>query len=264
MNRIEFMEMLSGLLMDIPEEDRIDALKYYNDYFDDAGSENEQKVIEELESPEKVAMKIKADREDTEDSKAAGNENSIGKDTDGNATGENAAYSGTKEQNDRENAYQYYQEDTYREEKDNKIYQDNGTYDYEESRENKPWTNKWLKWAMIIAIVVIGFPIVIPLGIGLLALIAGIVIAVFCTFAAIVIAFVSVAVVGIILFAMGIGCLFANPGVALGVFGAGLIVMVIGIIGTVIGVRLCMIVFPGIVRGIVYILRKPFHRKAVA
>lgn len=255
MNRIEFMETLSRLLMDIPEEDRIDALKYYNDYFDDAGSENEQKVIEELESPEKVAMKIKADREDTEDSKATGTEK---------ATGENAAYSGTKEQNDRENAYQYYQEDTYREEKDNKIYQDNGTYDYEESRGNKPWTNKWLKWAMIIAIVVIGLPIVIPLGIGLVALIAGIVIAVFCVFAAIVIAFVSVAVVGIILFAMGIGCLFANPGVALAVFGAGLIVMVIGAIGTVIGVRLCTIVFPGIVRGIVYILRKPFHRKAVA
>ena len=65
MNRVEFMETLSRLLQDIPEEDRIDALKYYNDYFDDAGSENEQNVIEELESPEKVAMKIKADREDT-------------------------------------------------------------------------------------------------------------------------------------------------------------------------------------------------------
>ena len=69
MNRVEFMETLSRLLQDIPEEDRIDALKYYNDYFDDAGSENEQNVIEELESPEKVAMKIKADREDTEDGK---------------------------------------------------------------------------------------------------------------------------------------------------------------------------------------------------
>ena len=52
MNRVEFMETLSRLLQDIPEEDRIDALKYYNDYFDDAGSENEQNVIEELESPE--------------------------------------------------------------------------------------------------------------------------------------------------------------------------------------------------------------------
>ena len=40
MNRVGFMETLSRLLQDIPEEDRIDALKYYNDYFDDAGSEN--------------------------------------------------------------------------------------------------------------------------------------------------------------------------------------------------------------------------------
>ena len=36
MNRIEFMEALSGLLQDIPEEDRMDALKYYNDYFENS------------------------------------------------------------------------------------------------------------------------------------------------------------------------------------------------------------------------------------
>ena len=44
----------------------------------------------------------------------------------------------------------------------------------------------------------------------------------------------------------------------------GLMAVAIGVIGTVVGVRLCIIVFPGIVRGIVYILRKPFHRKVVA
>ena len=242
MNRVEFMETLSRLLQDIPEEDRIDALKYYNDYFDDAGSENEQNVIEELESPEKVAMKIKADREDTEDGKEGGTEKTT-EEAIGKVTGENV--------------------DTYGEEKDNKIYQDNGTYDYE-SQEKKPWTNKWLKLAMIIAIVVIGFPIVIPLGAGILALIAGIVIAVFCLFAAIVIGFAAVVMVGVVLFAAGIGSLFANPGVGLAVLGAGLMVIAIGVIGTVVGVRLCIIVFPGIVRGIVYILRKPFHRKAVA
>lgn len=91
MNRVEFMETLSRLLQDIPEEDRIDALKYYNDYFDDAGSENEQNVIEELESPEKVAMKIKADREDTEDGKEGGTEKTT-EEAIGKVTGENAAY----------------------------------------------------------------------------------------------------------------------------------------------------------------------------
>ena len=167
---------------------------------------------------------------------------------------------------DYKNTYEYVfddWEDTYGEEKDNKIYQDNGTYDYE-SQEKKPWTNKWLKLAMIIAIVVIGFPIVIPLGAGILALIVGIVIAVFCLFAAIVIGFAAVVMVGVVLFAAGIGSLFANPGVGLAGLGAGLMVIASGVIGTVVGVRLCFIVFPGIVRGIVYILRKPFHRKSVA
>ena len=56
MNRVEFMESLSRLLQDIPEEDRIDALKYYNDYFDDAGSENEQNV-ERKKQPKKQAAK---------------------------------------------------------------------------------------------------------------------------------------------------------------------------------------------------------------
>lgn len=101
MNRVGFMETLSRLLQDIPEEDRIDALKYYNDYFDDAGSENEQNVIEELESPEKVAMKIKADREDTEDGKEGGTEKTT-EEAIGKVTGENAAYSGAREQHDRE------------------------------------------------------------------------------------------------------------------------------------------------------------------
>jgi uncharacterized membrane protein len=36
-------------------------MDYYNEYFDDAGPENEQKVIEELGSPAQIAARIKAD-----------------------------------------------------------------------------------------------------------------------------------------------------------------------------------------------------------
>ncbi len=61
MNRIEFMTELAALLQDVPVEERRDAMKYYNDYFDDAGEENEQQVVEELGSPAKVAATIKAD-----------------------------------------------------------------------------------------------------------------------------------------------------------------------------------------------------------
>ena len=61
MNRVEFMGQLERLLWDIPESDRLDAIAYYNDYFDEAGAENEAQVIRELGSPGKVAAIIKAD-----------------------------------------------------------------------------------------------------------------------------------------------------------------------------------------------------------
>ena len=61
MNRVEFMQQLERLLSDVSESDRLDALAYYNDYFDEAGIENEAQVIRELGSPEKVVATIKMD-----------------------------------------------------------------------------------------------------------------------------------------------------------------------------------------------------------
>lgn len=60
MSRKEFMERLEELLRDIPDNEREEALQYYNDYFDDAGIENEAEVIRDLGSPEQVAQKLKA------------------------------------------------------------------------------------------------------------------------------------------------------------------------------------------------------------
>lgn len=59
MNRVEFLAELENLLQDIPEEERQEAQSFYQNYFDDAGPENEQRVMEELESPEKVAESIR-------------------------------------------------------------------------------------------------------------------------------------------------------------------------------------------------------------
>ena len=55
MNRQEFMRRLEQLLEGIPEEEKREAIAYYTSYFEDAGEENEEKIIRELESPEKVA-----------------------------------------------------------------------------------------------------------------------------------------------------------------------------------------------------------------
>lgn len=59
MNRFEYMRRLEDLLSDISPSEKEEALTYYNDYFNDAGQENEQKVIEELGSPEQVAAGVK-------------------------------------------------------------------------------------------------------------------------------------------------------------------------------------------------------------
>ena len=61
MNKIEFMRQLDILLMNLPIHEREEALQYYEDYFADAGEENEQEVIASLGSPAKVAENIKRD-----------------------------------------------------------------------------------------------------------------------------------------------------------------------------------------------------------
>lgn len=61
MNRSQFFRELIKLIDELPEEEKEDILIYYNQYFDDAGEENESKVIEELGTPKEVADKIFAD-----------------------------------------------------------------------------------------------------------------------------------------------------------------------------------------------------------
>ena len=61
MNRTEYMRQLESLLQNISATEREEALQYYNEYFNDAGPENEQNVIEALGNPVKVAENIKKD-----------------------------------------------------------------------------------------------------------------------------------------------------------------------------------------------------------
>lgn len=60
MSRKAFMARLDELLADITEAEKDEALSYYEEYFEDAGPENEEEVISSLGSPEKVAATIKA------------------------------------------------------------------------------------------------------------------------------------------------------------------------------------------------------------
>ena len=61
MNRQEFLDALERELQNVSEKEREEALQYYREYFDEAGPENEEVVIRELGSPQRVAGMIRRD-----------------------------------------------------------------------------------------------------------------------------------------------------------------------------------------------------------
>lgn len=61
MNRNEFMTELKKRLNKLPYDEIKEAVDYYEEYFDDAGKENEQNVIAELGTPAGIASQIIAD-----------------------------------------------------------------------------------------------------------------------------------------------------------------------------------------------------------
>ena len=61
MTREEFLQRLDkALLAQVTEEERTEAIQFYEEYFSEAGPEQEEAVLAELGSPEKVAAIIKA------------------------------------------------------------------------------------------------------------------------------------------------------------------------------------------------------------
>jgi len=54
MNKQEYMNQLKDRLKHLPKEDFERAIEYYEEYFADAGPENEQKAIEDLGSPQEA------------------------------------------------------------------------------------------------------------------------------------------------------------------------------------------------------------------
>lgn len=61
MNRKEFLAELDLALASLPEEERRNALLYYNEYLDDAGVENEHEAITQLGSVKEIAARINAE-----------------------------------------------------------------------------------------------------------------------------------------------------------------------------------------------------------
>lgn len=131
-------------------------------------------------------------------------------------------------------------------------------------KRDPPKTSKTLKIILVILIVLAVIPAAWPVLVGCVGAVIGLVCAAFGLFAGLVIGAVVLTAAGLVIFIAGLVKLLTAFPVALVTSGAGLVIFVLGLISTVATVKLCMVVYPAMVRGIVAVCRWPFHRKAVS
>lgn len=61
MTREEYLNILQANLQYLPPQEAENIMEYYREYFDDAGVENAEKVMQELGAPEQLAKRAAAD-----------------------------------------------------------------------------------------------------------------------------------------------------------------------------------------------------------
>ena len=257
MNRFEYMTKLASCLQDISEEDRRDAMEYYNNYFDEAGSENEQKVIEELGDPVKLAEQI---REGADAACDTTNRN-VQHNSYGNGSEDyNAPHNNSDDSSTDSMSYTYGKtQGTTGTQEAQTFSMQPGTMDTKKS-EDRTW-----KIVLIVVAAMLTSPITVPLILSILGTIFGVILAaVFIVFGLIVGA-ASVAIIGVVLFGIGISALFSEFFAGLALTGVGLILAAVGAAVTVGMVYLCKWAFPEIAKGVSALWNKISRRgKAVA
>lgn len=229
MRKEEFLKELEALLQDISEQERLEALQYYRDYFDDAGSENEGKILEELGSPAKVAHTIKHDLGETE----------------GEFT----------ENGFRDPRFEDSQSLSPK------------TASKEQNKEQHPAkgqkTNGW-KIAFLILVCLLLMPILLPIGIAVLAVLAVLFIAIVAVAVGIGAAALALLIAGIAVVIVGIGKALLMPAAGVALAGVGLLLLAVGILAVVLIVWCCVKFLPWLIRGIVKLLKALFRKRAEA
>ena len=246
MNREQFIAQLARLLQDLPPAERQEAIRYYQEYFDDAGEENEDTVIQELGSPGKVAASIKANLQyggstfganDT-DMENTGTESQT-KDADGwqqngqtmnrwnQSTQQGWQNADTQGQNGQQGTWQ--NADTQGQSGQQQTWQNSSTQSPYAMQARKPKRGVG-GWALLIIILVFASPVLLGVGGGALGIFIGILATVFVLW----ISFFAVAIGmiggGIAVLIKGILHAISSPAAGLVSMGGGLICIALGIL----------------------------------
>lgn len=286
MSRWEFMRQLEELLFDISPSEREEALQYYNDYFNDAGRENEQEVIMALGSPAQVAGIVRdglsenvSCGEFTESgfkSAASSQQNPIMKRKD-SLNGKDI-FTGQDEktdENSRDNInsfrnYENTQKDSYKEdgataydnsrtESDQKAgTSGDGAYNKEIKNSSQEKKEGLPSWAIVL--IIIGCIILVPAifgGIGgIISGLFGIVAAIAALVLGIGLASLVLYITAVLLIVAGVGCIFIAPVKGMGLLGGGFICGALGILCMLFTYFMIKKVIPGIFYGIVFVFYK--------
>lgn len=261
MNRQEFLNELENLLQNISVADRLEAIRYYEDYFEDAGIENEDQVVKKLGSPERVAAIIQEDlRSDSMGDKGEFTEYGY----------HNPAYDKTNvdavvkvEKSNYQNENQTNGAQGYAEH-GNTAGQNAGSTNWQQEKE-PTYVYEYSKIPTVLLI--IGAILFIPVGIPLICTGFGIFIAIISIVFSLVVGFGAVSfgllLGGVITLVAGVVQLFTWPMGAFFMSGVGLLLIGIGLLFAIL-TRYCAILIPMTFRGIINICRLPFRRRVMA
>ena len=233
MNKDEFLRQLEALLSGISQEERTEALAFYRSYFEDAGEANEAKILEELESPQKVADSIIKDLGVQPGEACSSGAQGASAGAEWNPAVQGAAQNASK--GVPQGAAQ------------------NAAYSAQE-KDGMPG------WAIVL--LVITSPVWLVMILVILSALLGIVAALFGIAIAVVAVMGALLICGVVLFGAGIGSAFAgNPAIGIGLIGGGLIVLAIGILAVVLVVWIFGGFLPWALKGIWKLCQKPFNKR---
>lgn len=221
MNRTRFMRELEQLLKDLPDSERREAIQYYNDYFDDAGPENESRVIQELESPEKVAKTIREGMSESGEYTEHGYED--------------ARFRRSEELSN------------YRKEPDETAY-------------TGPKSPNLRKLLSILLLCLLLFPIVVSIFAALLGTLLAVFLGIGGLILGVVLAAVALPVAGVALIGIAFYNLFFHPAVGITLGGIGCLLLSVGIVLFLLAVWAGKSFLPFCIRTIVSVIRYPLRK----
>ncbi len=240
MNKSAFMEQLEALLQGVSPAERQEALQYYNDYFDDAGVENEDEVIERLGSPQEIAQNIIRD-----------------------INGNDIPTGAWQNQYNNSRAVTEYEGNDGGQSRENGQNQWNGQNQYNQqgtATNNKDEMSGGTK-ALLIVLAVLSFPIWGSLLAAVFATVFGMVAAWFGLVVASCACALAFTISTIILFIVGCMSFSIAPMAGVALLGMGLIAASFATLFVMLSVLMCGTATPAICRGVGYLFRKIFRRK---